>query len=404
MKFTESSVAKLRLPTGKTDHVYWDPEMTGFGVRVRPTSKVWRIQYRVGRQQRSESLGDVSKVSLADARAIARKRFALIELGRDPGAERMERRRAATAAELTLGNVASRYLAVKEKKLAASTFRASRRYLTEHWKPLAGLPIETIKRAQIAARLQEIATDNGVMAARAARRNLSALFAWAAREGLVDNNPAAHTNDPGDGARPRDRVLNDDEIRILWRATEGGDDFNAIVRLLLLTGCRREEIGGLRWEEFDAATGRITIAAHRVKNRRQHELTLPPLALEIVQSQPRGHREYVFGRFGGFRGWSSAAVRLNRRIAELNGEALRPFVLHDARRTAATHMHEIGIEPHIVEAVLNHASGHKGGVAGVYNLATYRTAKATALARWAEHLSALIKGQQSNILTMPQRA
>src|SRR6187402_1354245 len=98
MQFNREALATLTLPPGKSDHIEWDDSLPGFGVRLRGERKGWIVQYRVGRQQRRESLGDVRKVSLDAARKIARLRFAQVELGSDPAAER-----AATASRLTLG-------------------------------------------------------------------------------------------------------------------------------------------------------------------------------------------------------------------------------------------------------------------------------------------------------------
>ena len=139
-----------------------------------------------GRQAAAlKSLGDVRKVDLEAARRIARQRFAQIELGRDPGADRDAARRAQAAAELTLGKVVERYLDAKHSTMRPSTYRAASRYLRVYWQPLLSDPLDTIKRAQVAALLGDLAKVHGRQAARVARRNLSALYSWAMREGLA---------------------------------------------------------------------------------------------------------------------------------------------------------------------------------------------------------------------------
>jgi integrase len=242
MKLTKDTVATLAPPAGKIDHIEWDDALPGFGVRLRGTGKRWVVQYRAGTQQRRESLGDVRKVSLEDARKIARQRFAQVELGVDPAAER-ER---ASANALTLGVVIGRYMDAKRDRLRPSSFKAAERYLAAHWKPLHGRPLDAIKRADVAARLQETTKAYGRTSAARGRDNLSALFSWAMKEGLCEANPVLATNDPTEGIQSRDRVLNDDEIRAIWNACDDDDDSGRIIRLLLLTGCRREEIGGLK--------------------------------------------------------------------------------------------------------------------------------------------------------------
>jgi integrase len=172
------------------------------------------------------------------------------------------------------------------------------------------------------------------------------------------------------------------------------------VRLALLTGCRRDEIGGLRWDEIK--DGLITIPQTRTKTGIVHEVPLSALAAAQLPSETRG-RNAVFGRGeGGFQGWSRSKRQLDRRVATLrNLEAGRrehreelakmpAWGLHDLRRTLSTRLNEAGIEPHVVEALLGHA-GAKRGVAGVYNRALYRKQKAEALDRWADIVAATIR-------------
>jgi integrase len=145
------------------------------------------------------------------------------------------------------------------------------------------------------------------------------------------------------------------------------------------------------------------LPAERVKNKREFVLPLSPAAAEIIRQQPvRADRDLVFGdRVGGFSGWSRCKERLDERIAKANGgKPLPDFTIHDLRRSAATHMAEIGVQPHIIEAVLNHVSGHKGGIAGIYNRATYEKDKRDALIRWADWLVATVEGRKSTIVPL----
>lgn len=407
MRFSKTTIETLAAPSvGKREYVAWDDSLPGFGVRVRATGKAWRIQYRIGQQQRSESLGDVRKVPLEQARRIARQRFAEVELGRDPGATRTAARQAQIANKLTLGWVSEQYLAAQEAAVAAgslavSTHRAARRYLGNYWRPLHTVQIDAVSRSQVASYLRDFTSAYGRMAARAAKKNLSALYGWAVREGLSDgSNPTLNTNDPGAGTRPRDRVLSDDELRIIWQvAGDVDDDFARVVRLCLLTLCRREEIGGLRWDELNLETGQMVLPAPRTKNRRAHELVLPEPALEILRSQARfAGRPWVFGRAGaGLTGWSYHKNRFDRLVVEAAGRALPQWQLHDLRRTGATRIAAFA-PPHIIEALLNHA---KPTLVATYNLATYRAEKARALATWAEHLALIVTGKLESDRVVP---
>jgi integrase len=403
MKLTDRTVAALVRPAKKDDVVIWDDDLPGFGVRLRGDHKAYLIQFRVGPLQRRESLGDTRRTRLEDARKAARQRFAKAQLGIDPAAERERVRAKAAAARLTLGAVAERYLAAKQNKLRPSSHRSASMYFSDHWSPLRNYSLDSIRRADVAALLQDIAKDRGSVTAGRARANLAALFAWATREGLYEGaNPVAATNDPAAGLRHRDRVLSEAELATIWRACED-DAFGRIVRLLMLLGARRAEIGGLKWRsEVDFDRGTVTIAGERTKNHRALTLALPPLALDILRSVPRHDgSDSVFTAAGnGFSSWSSQTRALKDRIRTATGKPLPAWTLHDIRRSVATHMAEIGVQPHIIEAILNHVSGHKRGVAGIYNQASYRGEIATALLRWSEHLTAIIAGRKSKVVSL----
>ena len=182
MKLTNHSVAELVLPPGKIDHTEWDDELPGFGVRLRQckhgVNKTFRIQFRVGLQQRSKHL-DARKVKLDDARKVARQLFAQAHLGVDPAAEKAKARASAAATKLTLGAVSERYLAVKRQALTSGTYSAStlvaaERYFKMHWVPLRDWALDDITRKDGAARLQELVTKHGRSAAARARNTLNA--------------------------------------------------------------------------------------------------------------------------------------------------------------------------------------------------------------------------------------
>jgi integrase len=399
MKLTDNRVTALVRPADKDDVVIWDDDLPGFGIRCRGDAKTYLVQYRVRGQQRRESLGDVRQTKLENARKAARQRFAQAQLGIDAAAERALSRAKAMAAQLTLGVVAERYLAAKRDRLRPSSFGAAERHFAVHWQPLRGYPIDTVRRIDVAARLQEIVKVHGRIAASRARGNLSALFSWALKEGLTENNPAAHTHDPGAGVPPRQRVLSETELATIWKVCRD-DHFGVAVKLLILTACRRQEIGGLKWNEVDFDRGTVTIAASRSKNGRALTLPLPSVAINLLRSMPR-RDGCVFGNgVNGLSGWSYAISVLNSKITAAEGKALPPWTLHDIRRSVAAHMAELGVQPHIVEAALNHQSGHKAGVAGIYNKAGYSREIGAALKLWAEHLLAAVENRPSKVVPL----
>ncbi|WP_201861588.1 tyrosine-type recombinase/integrase [Microvirga soli] len=384
MRLSKQSVACLQIPAGKPYHIEWDEVLPGFGVRINPTGKVWVVQYRAGGKSRRETIGRVDTVPLDAAREKAKKTLAKVQLGSDPHAEKAQ---AKARAKITFEAVAERYLKHAQDRLKPRSFEEVERHLKKHWQPFQGLPISEIRRALVANRLEEIAEQSGPIASNRARAALSALFAWAVAVGLAESNPVIGTMRVA-AEVSREHVIADEELAAIWRACRD-DDYGRIVRLLILTAQRRDEVGDMRWSEVDLIRGLWTIPRERTKNGLTHEVPLSHVALEILQSIPRrAGREFVFGEGrGGFSGWSKSKTRLDARIAKA-GAVMRPWRLHDLRRTTATRLAEMGTLPHVVEAILNHVSGHKAGVAGIYNRATYTKEKREALEQWATHMNA----------------
>jgi integrase len=286
--------------------------------------------------------------------------------------------------------------------LRPATVRAAVYHFGTLWAPLRNRPIAAIGRSDVAARLGEIAKAHGRVTAARARGNLSTMYAWAMKEGLCEANPVAATNDPSDGIKPRERVLDDGEIKAIWHACRD-DDFGRVVRLLILTGCRRGEIGGLRWSEINLDTGALAIPGARTKSHKRLELTLPPAAVDIVRSVPRRDGDHVFGRCGtGFVGWSYPLSQLNLRIAQVEGKPLAQWSPHDLRRTVRTGLGRLGVRPDIAERCVGH---HRSStVEAVYDKYRYAPEIAAALIRWSEHVMALIEGREAKIVALKERA
>lgn len=392
IRFNDSYVRRLTLPAGKADHIAWDPDLPGFGVRLRPGKASYVVQYRIGTEQRRKSLGDVRKVTVEDARGIARKRFAQVELGIDPEAEEEKRRADQAADARTFEKLVELYLEAQKPRVRPNTYIAQERYLRRHCQPLQKKPVSKIAFEDVAALIRKLVQDHGATSAARARGALSSFFGWCMRQGMgVKANPTIGTDNPIYGMAPRDRVLTDDEIRAIWRNC-ADDDFGRIVRLLLLTACRRDEIGGLRWSEVDLDAGKITLPKERVKNKRVHVLQLPATARDILSNvRRRNSRNTLFGGgVAGFNAWSYNTIALNARITAANGKALAPYRIHDLRRTVRTRLAKLGVLPHIAELVLNHV-GHKAGIGGIYDHHGYQEEIAEALRKWEAHLLAILK-------------
>jgi integrase len=383
MKFTDKTVtqSKPELPEGKTDHIFFDELDRGFGLRVRDTgSKIWVYQYSRNNKTRRMTIGVWPTMSPAQAREQVRKLSAERRLGADPAHDLAMRQ----IDRETFADVVKQYLAAKEPELRDRTYAETMRYLTGTASRLNSRPLAAIEQSEIAALLDRAAEGGHDATANRLRANLAALFTWAMQRGKVAANPVMLTEKRKE--QSRDRVLSDAELAAIWNALPEGD-FGNIVRLLILTGQRRSEIGGLRWSEIDLHAGQINLPGERTKNGHAHFIPLSQPARAILAAQPR-LREQVFGRGDsaeGFAGWSAATAALRAALPKME-----PWSLHDLRRTMATGMGELGVQPHIIEAAINHQSGHKAGVAGTYNRANYHAERKVALDKWAAHIMALV--------------
>jgi integrase len=361
-KVTISSVSKL-------EGWLWDTHCVGFGARRQTNGVFYYVRYRHLGAQIVRSIGRHGALTPDTARAKARQLLGVVAGGTDPFAQRVGD---------GFGAALDRYLDRRRASLKPNSFTELERYLRNYSAPLHRLRLGEIDRRKIAALLGEIETASGPVSRNRARSAMSSFFGWCVAEGLLDTNPVTGTAKADEGGS-RERVLTPSELKKLAEGL-GTDPFSQIVRLLLLTGQRRNEIGHLRWAEIDLAAKVIVLPPERTKNGRLHELPLSRQALAILERLPRRNSsDFLFSK-PGFNDWDRVKDQLDQRLD------LAPWRLHDLRRTCATGMAELGVQPHIIEAVLNHVSGHKGGGAGVYNRATYAEPMREALQRWADWL------------------
>jgi integrase len=393
MKLTETAVAKLK--SSKADEIVFDDALPRFGVRLREGgSKKYVIDYRQAGVQRRYTIGSASNMTLEEARQRARKVLTAVDDGGDPAADKAEQR---VASGLLFAKVAHEYLAACSSSLRAKTLAGYSDNLVRQWKPLHKLPLTAVIKPVIASRLREIAKESGPVAADRARGTLSSFFAWCVGEGLCEANPVIGVN--SFGSKPRERVLSDSELAAIWKNCPD-NDYGRVVKLLMLSGQRRDEIGGLRWSEVDFDKKLITLPSSRTKNGKAHEVPLSSEALAVLESATRHREDFVFGQgVAGFAGWSKCKLGLDADCG------VKKWTLHDLRRTCATGMANIGVFPHVIEAVLNHVSGHKAGVAGVYNLSVYSTEKREALNRWANHVRVIVaRAEGANVTKLKRKA
>lgn len=426
-----TDAAIQRLPTPPTGRVeYWDSKAKGLGLRVSATGiRSWvlltrTLQAGTWKQQRV-TLGQYPALSLAEARAKAKEGKTEAKAGRDPGAlVEAERTALVDNSRNTFATVRAEFLARyrgrQNRRPADSTMREMARLL--HSPDLAaweGRAMASIARRDVLDALDGIVARGAEVLANRALAYLKLLFGWSLERGIIEADPTAGIKKPGTEAS-RDRVLTPAELRAIWHATEGEGQFNAIVRLLLLTGARLNEVARLSWKELDLEAGTWHLPGVRAKNHRDHVVPLSAPALAILDARrteqaligPRSALVFTTTGKTPFSGFSNAKEALDRRILKArsatnpDAPAPDPWRLHDLRRSVATHMAEaLRIAPHVIEAALNHVSGAKAGVAGIYNRALHLDERTEALRAWADYLLRLTgEAEAGNVVTLAPKA
>ena len=404
LKLNNRTVRSLRL-IGKTDLIAFDDDLPGLGFRLRllkggRISKTFIVQYRFHGRTRRVLLGSAEVLDSEQARAQAKRILGAVALGRDPQAERESARLKQVH---TLKSVAETYLDDRKDDLRPASYRVTKLYLTgnAYFGPLHNVAIGDITRADVAARLNVIKKNSGMVTASRARSALSSLLVWAMEQGLAEGNSVVGTRQP-DTSEPRDRVLTDSELVAVWKAS-GDGEFGKIVKLLMLLGSRRQEIGGMRWSELGRDKAEWTLPKQRAKTNRDLTLPLPKLALEIIESVPEIiGRQHVFGGRSptGFCDWSRSKAELDKRL----GDQVAAFRIHDIRRSVATHLaDDLNVQPHVIECILGHYGGFRRGVAQVYNKSPYMNEMRAALVAWSERLQSLVAGGARKIVAFPQK-
>jgi integrase len=379
----------------------FDDEQRGLAVRVTAGGgKSYLAQYSFAGSKRRIPLGSCSAISLADARLAARQIAGAVAGGKDPAGERklaaLDAQRKALTLDVLISQWEKLHLSGKRPNYAGAASSALRRSFGK----LLDAPATALDRAAVVQVLDDLAKDGKVPMAGATARYGSALFSWAVKRGTIASNPFERV--PVAATARRDRVLSDDEIRAIWNATEGMGSFNAIVRSLLLTGQRREEVSGLTWGELDVGLSAWTLTAARSKNGKPHLIPLSPQMQAILGAQIRAREtDLVFrGERGVFSGWSKSKDRLDHR------SGVTCWTLHDLRRTVATGLQRLGVRLEVTEAVLNHVAGSRAGIVGVYQRHAWAEEKRAALNAWGEHVAAIIQQRRPshNLVRMRSNA
>ncbi len=380
----------------------WDAQLPGFGLRMSPAgTKSFILLYRLHGRSRRMTLGRYPLVSLVDARIKARDALNAVAKDQDPQADK----RAVASPDKKLGvapatipevraafqlaNVVDEFVAKYcLRNNRANTAHETARVLRAHF--VAVWPkrdIRKITRSDILDVLDAIVASGKPSAANHAFAAVRKFFNWAIDRGLIEVSPCARIKKPA-RVSSRSRVLSGDELVKIWRAAKVTDyPFGAIVCLLILTGQRRNEVALMRWVDIDLDAGLWVIPPERNKSDRLHSVPLSPQALGIIQSLPKMSETLLFPSQRTADRCFSGFSKCKRRLDAAAG--VTDWTLHDIRRTVATGLAGNGVQPHVVEKLLNHSTGTLAGVAGIYNRFGYLEEVRAALDGWGDHVTAL---------------
>jgi len=426
-KITKRSVDALR-PTAK-DFFVWDTELKRFGLKMTPKgAKSYVVQYRMGGREAKTQRYTIGKHGSPwtpdSARMEADRLLKLADMGISPVQADRERRR--EVVDLAFDTYADRFVDVYLK----SNWKAwedGERNLALHVKPaLRGLALPQIKRTDLTPIFDKL--KDRPSAQHATFAVLRKLFNWALDRGdLTRVLPTGeevkvsplYGMKPPKGSKKRQRVLSDEELIAVWQASfKLGHLYGPPTRALVLSGLRLQDVSAAEWREFDRDAGRWIIPESRTKNGLPHLVPITVELAQVLDDRSELQSEYVFSKNGKRPpgGWSSAKKRLDALMLELMKERaaergenpdcvkLTPWRLHDLRRTFSTSMAKLGIPTEVIEACLNHISGTKGGVAGVYNVYQYAPEKAEALRAWETHVRSLVsEASVSNVIALATR-
>lgn len=400
-----------RLKPDKVRREVPDAHIPGLYLVVQPSgAKSWAIRYRSKGKPTKLTLGSWPQVDLATARTMARDSLAKVASGSNPAADKAEERRKAQDHDGTVEAVSKVFIKRHAKANNRARWAAEVERLLEKdvWPAIGRKRMEDVKRTDLAKLLSNIVERGAPILANRVRAVVRKFFAWSVSEGLLETSPATGLKAPSK-ERARDRVLSDDELACLWRATLAEQwPMQQFLQVLILTGQRRTEVADMRWKEIDLKSKVWSIPADRSKNGRAHVVPLSDDVVRILEAMPRIDRSpLVFTTTGEtpISGFSRLAKRIGQAMAADwkaagNDEPIAPWVLHDLRRTFATGAARMGIRLEVVEKVLNHISGSFGGVAGVYQRHEFETEKRHALDAWASHVKALTERQPDNVVKL----
>lgn len=374
-KLTSKTVENIKPSSKRVE--YRDTILRGFSLRVSPNGlKKFLVGYRYKGKQRRVTLGSYPILSLKAARQKANLILVdIITYEKSLVVEEPHRNSVKEVGDNFINIYAKRY----NKDWKGTQNRLSRNFIDL----FGDMMIEDIKRSHVHIALDKVMARGAHGQANRVLSGIKKLLNWSIERGYIENNPATGISPPS-REKPRDRVLDDDELLRVWNACDDiAFPFGPLFQLLALTAQRRGEVSGMKWSEICLQTQTWSLPGSRVKNGRAHSVPLCPVVINILISMPRFlNSDLVFTTTGTTP--VSGFGKYKQRIDEATG--VKDWRLHDLRRTAASGMARLGVAPHVVERILNHSTGAISGVAAVYNRYGYEDEKRDALKLWEQFI------------------
>jgi integrase len=392
IKTTVDALKKTAIAEAKTIYCY-DSEMIGFGAYATKTGATsFFIEYRMGGRgapNKRLTIGKFGILTPTEAREIAKSKLGAVHNGIDVAqAEKDQTQRLANG---TFREIAEKYID-KESKPGRHWQETRRVLACDAYPAFGSRPISAITKQEIRTQL-DLVGRRATSAERKLYAALSPLFKWAVERDTPAINPMTGISAPNP-AEKRKHVLNSDELKALWLVTgDLGYPFGPLYRLLLLTGQRREEVAGMRWEEINLLDGtwrlppKAEFQPQRTKNGLEHIVDLSPPALNIVNDLSSCSQQgLVFTTTGAtpVSGFGKVKARIDALMTKRLDTKLRKWRNHDLRRTMATFMGELlDVDEGVIERILNHTTG---GLKGIYQRQEYRDKRRQALNAWATYI------------------
>jgi integrase len=363
-----------------------DALLPGLYLIVQPSgAKSWAVRYRHDGKTRKHTLGPYPRLNLKEARELGSKALRTAASGNDPAHEEKEAR--LESVRTAVAQFLDKHCKHNQR---LSTRKETARLLSLDVLPAWGnRPISTITRDDVRSVIDKlVARDTPILANRVFAK-IRKFFNWAVEDHLIAASPCAGMKRPIKKERVGDRVLTDDELRLVWQATDKiKAPFASAVKLLILTGQRRGEVGGIEWSEIDTGKRLWTLPRQRAKNDNKHEIPLSPQAMAIIKQMPRIGDRYIFTTNGTVPATDFAKNK--KRLDALLPPDMQPWTLHDLRRTTASGMASLGISLPVIEKVLNHISGSFSGIVSVYQHHNFSAEKRGALDAWGKHVAEIV--------------